>query len=102
MMQTPLNYPLGAQVSAAITTNATTMVASGTRGVFSGLLVNTAGSAWVVQVYDGDPAGSGVLLVTLSGDTAGAVLSPLLRCPSGVYIVTSGTTAGSLNVAYYG
>lgn len=101
-MQNPLNYPLGAQVSAAITTNTTTNVANGALAVFAGILVNTAGSAWNVEIYNGNPSSGGVLLATISADTVGPVASPLLRCPNGLYVVTSGTTAGSINVAYYG
>ena len=133
MQQYPLNRPLGAQVSAAITTNATTEVNSGKSAVFSGLLVSgilgpelsaaittnatttinsgnaavfvgasvgTAGSAWTAAIYNGDPSGSGVLLATLSGDAVGPVVSPPLACPNGLYVVTSGTTAGSIQIAY--
>ena len=133
MQQYPLNRPLGAQVSAAITTNATTEINSGTSSVFSGLLVSgvlgpelsaaittnatttinsgdaavfvgasvgTAGSAWTAAIYNGDPSGSGVLLATLSGDAVGPVVSPPLACPNGLYVVTSGTTAGSIQIAY--
>jgi len=101
-MQNPLNYPLGAQVSAAITTSTTTNVANGARAVFSGILVNTAGSAWNAEIYNGNPSSGGVLLATISADAVGPVASPLLRCPNGIYVVTSGTTAGSINVAFYG
>ena len=133
MRQYPLNRPLGAQVSAAITTNTTTEINSGTSSVFSGLLVSgilgpelsaaittnatttinsgdaavfvgasvgTAGSAWTAAIYNGDPSGSGVLLATLSGDAVGPVVSPPLACPNGLYVVTSGTTAGSIQIAY--
>lgn len=133
MQQYPLNRPLGAQVSAAITTNTTTEINSGTSSVFSGLLVSgilgpelsaaittnatttinsgdaavfvgasvgTAGSAWTAAIYNGDPSGSGVLLATLSGDAVGPVVSPPLACPNGLYVVTSGTTAGSIQIAY--
>ena len=97
----PAYYPRGAQVSAAITTNATTLINAGQNAIFAGLLVNTAGSAWTAAIYKGNPASGGVLLVTLSGDTVGAVPCPLLQCPNGLYVVTAGTTAGSANVAYY-
>ena len=131
MPQYPLNIPLGAQVSAAITTkattqisgrvfagllvsgvlgpelspaittNATTTINSGDAAVFVGASVGTAGSAWTAAIYNGDPSGSGVLLATLSGDAVGPVVSPPLACPNGLYVVTSGTTAGSLTVCYY-
>ena len=133
MQQYPLNRPLGAQVSAAITTNATTEVNSGKSAVFSGLLVSgilgpelsaaittnatttinsgnaavfvgasvgTAGSAWTAAIYNGNPASGGVLLATLSGDAVGPVVSPPLACPNGLYVVTAGTTAGSIQIAY--
>jgi hypothetical protein len=133
MQQYPLNRPLGAQVSAAITTNATTEVNSGKSAVFSGLLVSgilgpelsaaittnatttinsgnaavfvgasvgTAGSAWTAAVYNGNPTSGGVLLATLSGDAVGPVVSPPLACPNGLYVVTAGTTAGSIQIAY--
>ena len=101
MQQYPLNRPLGAQVSAAITTNATTEINSGKSAVFSGLLVGTAGSAWTAAIYNGNPTSGGVLLTTITADTVGPVLSPLLACPQGLYVETAGTTAGSLTVCYY-
>ena len=101
MLQTPLNMPVGAQVSAPITTNATTLINSGSAATLAGIMVNTAGSAWVVEAYNGDPATSGVLVETMSGDTVGPVVCPLVRFPNGLYIKTSGTTPGSLNVAFY-
>lgn len=101
MQQYPLNRPLGAQTSAPITTSATTEIASGSATVFSGLLVNTAGSAWNAEIYNGNPASGGVLLATIPANAVGAVACPLLACPNGLYIVTAGTTAGSINVAYY-
>lgn len=101
MEQVPLLRPQGAQISAAITTNATTLINSGRNAVFSGLLVGTAGAAWNAAIYNGNPASGGILLVTLSGDAVGAVVSPLLACPQGLYVETSGTTPGSLTVCYY-
>ena len=100
MNQYPLNRPLGAQISSAITTNATTVVNTGSNAVFSGLLVGTAGSAWNAAIYNGNPASGGVLLATLSADAVGPVVSPPLACPNGLYVVTSGTTAGSIQIAY--
>ena len=101
MQQYPLNRPLGAQISAAITTNATTEINSGTSTVFSGVLVGTAGSAWEAAIYNGNPSSGGILLTTISADAVGPVSSPLLACPNGLYVVTSGTTAGSLTVCFY-
>ena len=98
MPQYPLNIPLGAQVSAAITTNDTTQI-SGKK--FAGILVGTAGSAWNAEIYNGNPANGGTLLTTISADAVGPVSCPLLACPQGLYVVTSGTTAGSLTVCYY-
>ena len=68
MQQYPLNRPLGAQVSAAITTSATTTINSGDAAVFVGASVGTAGSAWNAAIYNGNPSSGGVLLATLSGD----------------------------------
>ena len=101
-MQNPLLIPVGAQTSAAITTNATTLINSGKGAVFAGALVNVAGVAWVAEVYNGNPASGGILLATINAVAVNPVPSPLLRCPQGLYVVTSGTTPGSLNVAYYG
>lgn len=101
MLQTPLNMPVGAQVSPPITTNTTTLINSGSGATFAGALVNTAGSAWTAEIYNGDPTSGGVLLTTIPGDTVQPVPSPYLRCPNGLYIVTAGTTAGSLNIAFY-
>lgn len=97
----PAYYPRGAQVSAPITTSATTLINAGSNAIFAGLLVNTAGSAWNAEIYNGNPASGGVLLATIAADTVGPVASPLLQCPNGLYVVTAGTTAGSVNVAYY-
>lgn len=102
MPQNPLNIPLGAQVSAAITTNTTTTINLGSRAVMAGVLVNIAGSAWQAAIYNGNPTSGGVLLTTITADTVGPVVTPLLRCPNGLYVETSGTTPGSLSIAYYG
>jgi NADPH-dependent curcumin reductase CurA len=97
----PLNRHTGAQVSAAITTNTTTVINLG-RGVSAaGVLVNTAGSAWTAAIWNGNPTSGGILLVTISADAVGPVVTPLLRCPQGLYVVTAGTTAGSLSVAFF-
>ena len=100
-MQNPLNIPVGAQLSAAITSNTTTMINVGSKAVFAGLSVNTAGSAWNAEIYNGNPASGGSLLATIPCNTQGVIPSPLLRCPQGLYVVTSGTTAGSVSVAFY-
>ena len=100
-MQNPLNIPVGAQLSAAITSNATTTINVGSKAVFAGLSVNTAGSAWNAEIYNGNPSSGGSLLATIPCNTQGVIPSPLLRCPQGLYVVTSGTTAGSVSVAFY-
>ena len=94
-------YPVGAQLSTAITTNTTTTINLGSGAIFAGLSVATAGTTWNVEIYNGSPTSGGVLLATIPADTQGVVDSPLLRCPQGLYIVTAGTTAGSVSVAYY-
>ena len=99
-MQYPY-YPVGAQLSTAITTNATTTINLGSGAIFAGLSVATAGTSWNVEVYNGSPTAGGVLLATIPANTQGVVDSPLLACPQGLYIVTAGTTAGSVSVAYY-
>jgi hypothetical protein len=100
-MQNPLNIPVGAQLSAAITSNATTTINVGSKAVFAGLVVTTAGSAWNAEIYNGNPSSGGTLLATIPCDTQGVIASPYLRCPQGLYVVTSGTTAGSVSVAFY-
>ena len=100
-MQNPLNIPVGAQLSAAITSNSTTTINVGSKAVFAGLVVNTAGSAWNAEIYNGNPSSGGSLLATIPCDAQGVIASPLLRCPQGLYVVTSGTTAGSVSVAFY-
>ena len=101
-MQYPLNVPLGAQVSGAITSNTTTMINSGSRAVVAGVIASNAGSAWTVQFYNGNPADSGTALTPALDVTAGVTPLVLLAAPQGLYAVTAGTTAGSLTVAYYG
>ena len=99
-MQYPYS-PVGAQLSAAITTNATTIVNTGSGAIFAGAVVATAGSAWNLEIYNGNPTSGGVLLVTLAADAVGPITSPLLLCPNGLYVVSAGTTAGSAQIAYY-
>ena len=101
MPQRNFKNPNGAQVSSAITTNATTAINLGSGATFAGILVNAAGSAWTAEIYNGNPASGGVLLATVPGDTVQPVPSPALRCPNGLYVVTAGTTAGSMNIAFY-
>ncbi len=102
MPQYPLNIPLGAQVSAAITTNTTTTINTGSGSVLAGYIVNNAGSAWTVQFYNGVPGSGGVALGPAITAAVGFFELPKLGAPNGLYVVTAGTTAGSLTVAYYG
>lgn len=97
----PWMQPKGAHLSAAITTSATTEINSGSGSIFAGLSVATAGSAWNAEIYNGNPSSGGVLLATIACDTVGVVPSPLLNCPNGLYVVTAGTTPGSVSVAFY-
>jgi hypothetical protein len=99
-MQYPY-YPVGANLSAAITTNTTTTVNLGSGAIFSGVVVSTAGSSWNLEIYNGIPGSGGVLLATIPADAVGVINSPLLRCPQGLYVVSAGTTPGSAAIAYY-
>lgn len=101
MPQYPLNIPPGANLSSAITTNATTAIQTGRSAVLVGFVATNAGSAWTVQFYNGDPSGSGVAIGPAITVTAGFVPLITLRAPNGLYAVTAGTTAGSLQVAYH-
>lgn len=102
MPQIPTNIPLGAQTSAAITTNATTTVNVGSLAVLAGYICTNAGSAWTVEFYNGNPSSGGVALGPAVTLAVGFVALPLLSAPNGLYAVTAGTTAGSMTVAYYG
>lgn len=102
MPQTPFNTPLGAQVSAAITTNATTAINTGSAATLAGVIASSAGSAWTVQFYNGNPGSGGVALTPALAVVAGVTPLVYLRAPKGLYAVTAGTTPGSLTVAYYG
>lgn len=101
MPQTPLNIPIGAQLSAAITTDTTTLINSGTRAVLAGYVCTNAGSAWTVEFYNGNPGSGGVSLGPAITLAAGSFPVLQLAAPNGLYAVTAGTTAGSLQVAYY-
>ena len=102
MPQYPINIPIGANVSAPITTNTTTLINGGKRVVLAGYSATNAGSAWTVQFYNGNPASGGVALGPALTVAAEMVALPQLAAPNGLYAVTAGTTAGSLTVAYYG
>lgn len=99
MPQYPLNLPVGAPLSAAITTNAGTQVKTGP-GVLLGLTVLNAGTDWTATLYDGVSTGGDELaVVTFSG--TGPITFPPLRFVNGLFIQTSGTTPGSFKVARF-
>ena len=99
MPQYPLNIPLGAALSTAITTNTNTQIKTGP-GVLTGLSVITAGTAWTATIYDGTSA-SGTELAVVDLNTVGPITFPVLRFTTGLFIVTAGTTAGSVKVASF-
>ncbi len=94
MAQYPAIYSFSAHVGTPITTNASTQVKTGP-GVLMGLSVNTAGSAWTATIYDGTST-AGKLLYTVSLDAVGPVVFPNTVFNTGLFIVTAGTTAGSV------
>lgn len=99
MAQYPLNIPLGAALSTAITTDTNTQVKTG-GGVLMGMSVLVAGSAWTATIYDGTSA-SGTELYTVALDTVGPIVFPPTRFVTGLFVVTAGTTAGSVKVANF-
>ena len=101
MLPSTFMGPKAALLSAPITTNTTTTINVGSGAIFAGLLVNTAGSAWVTSIYDGNPSSGGGLLATIPISEVGPIESPLLQCTGGLYVVTSGTTPGSITVAFH-
>jgi hypothetical protein len=101
MPQTPLNIPIGAQISPAIIANTTTPINSGNRAVLAGYVCTDAGSAWTVEFYNGNPASGGLSLGPAITLAVGSFPALQLAAPGGLYAVTSGTTAGSVQIAYY-
>lgn len=97
MGQTPLNLPVGAPLSSAITANTGVQVKAGP-GVLLGLSVTNAGTSWVVSLYDGTST-SGKLLYQLTV-TEGPVVMPPTRFTTGLFVSGTGT-AGSLMVANF-
>lgn len=95
MAQYSAAYQAAAHVGTAITTNASTQVKTGP-GILYGFTVNTAGSAWTATVYDGTST-AGKLLYTLSLDATGPIQTPPTIFNTGLFIVTAGTTAGSVS-----
>ena len=98
----PLNIPVGAQLSPVITTDTTTLINSGKRAVLAGYVCTNAGSAWTVEFYNGNPSSGGVSLGPAISLATGSFSVLQLAAPHGLYAVTAGTTAGSLQVAYFG
>lgn len=89
------------QISAAITTNATTAIGTGSGSSIVGYIVSAAGSAWTMKIYNGNPASGGVQIGGTITLTAGFFTLPPIGAPNGLYIVTAGTTAGNLQICYY-
>jgi hypothetical protein len=83
---------------ANITTNATTVVKNGGPGSLVRIVVNNAGTAWVITVYD-NTAGSGTKIATITATVVGD-LDYGIEFATGLTIVTSGTTPGDLTVVY--
>ena len=100
MPQYPINTPIGAQLSATITTNATTAINTGSGAVLAGYVCTNAGTAWTVQFYNGNPGSGGVALGPALTAATGLNSVLQLRANNGLYAVTAGTTAGSLQVAF--
>lgn len=101
MAQYQLNTPIGARLSPVINTNATTTINLGTAAVLAGFIATSAGSAWTITFYNGAPGSGGVALGPAIAVTAGFIPLIEIRAAQGLYAVTAGTTAGSLQVAYY-
>lgn len=100
MPQYAFNNPAGAQLSPAVTTNADTLIANGSSVVLQGAVVSNAGSAWTIQYYNGAPGSGGVAVGPAITVTSGFMPAIPIRFPNGLYAVTAGTTAGSLQVAF--
>lgn len=94
MTQYSAAYQAAAHVGTAITTNTSTQVKTGP-GILKGLSVNTAGSSWTATIYDGTST-SGKWLYTVNLNTVGPVTFPDTIFNTGLFIVTAGTTAGSV------
>ena len=99
MPQYPLNLPVGTPLSNAITTNTGTQVKTG-RGVLMGLSVISPGSSWTATFYDGTST-AGTELATVTFTAAGPINFPQIRFITGLFVQTSGTTAGSFKVANF-
>jgi hypothetical protein len=67
-------------------------------GILLGLFVNNPGASWQAIVYDG-PAANNVIVATWVTGTSPS-LTYKVRLKSGLVVVTSGTTPGSLTVSW--
>jgi hypothetical protein len=88
-----------------VSTNATTVIKN-SPGVFAGIIVTGAGSAWTATVYDNNAASGTVLVPTTASLTVGGVTTGIpagvsgIATQTGITIVTAGTTAGTLLVLW--
>jgi hypothetical protein len=71
---------------------------TGPLGLFGGILINAAGTSWVVTVYDGSVA-QNVVVATFTAALGQLPLNFPLQLNNGLTVVTSGT-AGDLTVAW--
>lgn len=84
-----------------INSNATTQVRVGA-GFLETIVVNNAGSAWTVQIFD-NTACSGTAIAGATAftvPTAGSTLRYNATFNAGLCILTAGTTPGSLTISY--
>lgn len=68
-------------------------------GVLHTVTVNTSGSAWVITVYDGPVLAANKIATITPGATEETFTYDVIL-NNGLTIVTAGTTAGDLTVAY--
>lgn len=101
MPQYPVNIPAPSQLSTVITTNTTTAIQTGRGAQLTGYVCSNAGSAWTLAFYNGDPSGTGVQVGPTVTAAAGFFSYPAVAFPNGLYVVTAGTTAGSVQIAFH-
>jgi hypothetical protein len=84
-----------------INSNATTVLKVGV-GPLQSITVNNAGSAWTVQVFDNTSANAPAIAgsTAFTVPAAGSNLRYNAHFNTGLTIVTSGTTPGSLTVTF--
>ena len=75
-------------------------------GYFQGYVVNAAGSSWTIQIFDDITASSpkGTIAggsAAVAMQAAGSTMAYDVHFSNGLTIVTAGTTAGSITVAWY-